>query len=121
MAGVLTKKKKMGYAFGIFTESLIYNMFYTYYLTFLNEIVGISPKYSSLVIFISIAWDAVTDPIIGNYTDRGGVDKRRVMKMSLIPLGLVFIVAWTSIGAGFSSQLAKRTFRAFISSEDVLL
>lgn len=34
----LTKKKKTGYAFGIFTESLIYNMFYTYYLTFLIEI-----------------------------------------------------------------------------------
>lgn len=115
MAGVLTKKKKMGYAFGIFTESLIYNMFYTYYLTFLNEIVGIAPKYSSLVIFISIAWDAVTDPIIGNYTDRGGVDKRRVMKMSLIPLGLVFIVAWTSIGAGFSSQLAKILLYTVIS------
>lgn len=40
MAGksTLTKKKKTGYAFGIFTESLIYNMFYTYYLTFLIEI-----------------------------------------------------------------------------------
>lgn len=44
MAGALTKKKKIGYAFGIFTESLIYNMFYTYYLTFLVEIVGIAPK-----------------------------------------------------------------------------
>ncbi|MGN1202973.1 MAG: MFS transporter, partial [Eubacterium sp.] len=73
MASALTKKKKVGYAFGIFTESLIYNMFYTYYLTFLVEIVGIAPKFSSIVIFISIAWDAITDPIIGNYTDRGGV------------------------------------------------
>lgn len=115
MAAVLTKKKKMGYAFGIFTESLVYNMFYTYYLTFLNEIVGISPKYSSIVIFISIAWDAVTDPIIGNYTDRGGVDKRKVMKSSLLPLGIIFTVAWTSIGAGFSSQLAKILLYTVIS------
>lgn len=109
MAGksALTKKKKTGYAFGIFTESLIYNMFYTYYLTFLIEIVGIKPAFSSIIIFISIAWDAVTDPMIGNYTDRPGVDKRKVMKMSLIPLGLIFIIAWSSIGAGLSSQLAK--------------
>ena len=103
----LNKKKKTGYAFGIFTESLIYNMFYTYYLTFLIEIAGIKPAISSIIIFISIAWDAVTDPMIGNYTDRPGVSKQRVMKLSLVPLGLVFIVAWSSIGAGLSSQLAK--------------
>ena len=84
MANALTKKKKVGYAFGIFTESLIYNMFYTYYLAFLIEVVGIQAKFASIVIFISIAWDAVTDPIIGNYTDRGGVDKRKVMKHSLL-------------------------------------
>lgn len=111
----LTKKKKTGYAFGIFTESLINNMFYTYYLTFLIEIAGIKPAFSSIIIFISIAWDAVTDPMIGNYTDRPGVDKRRVMKMALVPLGLVFIVAWTSIGAGLSSQLAKILLYTFIT------
>lgn len=115
MASALTRKKKFGYAFGIFTESLIYNMFYTYYLTFLVEIVGIAPKYSSIVIFISIAWDAITDPIIGNYTDCGGVDKRKVMKGSLLPLGIIFIVAWTSIGAGFTSQTLKILLYTVIS------
>lgn len=103
----LTKSKKVGYAFGIFTESLIYNMFYTYYLAFLIEIVGIQAKFASIVIFISIAWDAITDPIIGNYSDRGGVDKRKLMKFSILPLGVIFIVAWTSIGAGLSSQTIK--------------
>ncbi len=115
MSNALTKKKKIGYAFGIFTESLIYNMFYTYYLTFLVEIVGIAPKYSSIVIFISIAWDAVTDPIIGNYADRGGVDKRKIMKISLLPLAIIFIVAWTSVGAGLTSQTAKVLLYTLIS------
>ncbi len=107
MQQTLTKKKKFGYAFGIFTESLVYNMFYTYYLTFLNEIVGIQPKYSSIIIFISIAWDAITDPLIGNYTDRPGVDKRKFMRVSILPLAVIFVVAWTSIGAGFSAEIAK--------------
>ncbi len=115
MAGTLTKRKKLGYAFGIFTESLIYNMFYTYYLTFLVEIVGIQAKFASLVIFISIAWDAVTDPIIGNYTDRGGVDKRKVMKVSILPLAVVFIIAWTTVGAGLNSQTAKIIVYTIIS------
>lgn len=115
MANALTKKKKVGYAFGIFTESLIYNMFYTYYLAFLIEVVGIQAKFASIVIFISIAWDAITDPIIGNYTDRGGVDKRKIMKFSLLPLGIVFIVAWTSIGAGLTSQTLKVLLYTIIS------
>lgn len=112
---MITKKKKTGYALGIFTESLIYNMFYTYYLTFLIEIVGIKPSYSSIIIFVSIAWDAITDPMIGNYTDRPGVDKRRVMSKSLLPLGIIFIVAWSSIGAGLSSQTAKILLYTVIS------
>lgn len=111
----LTKKKKLGYAFGIFTESMIYNMYYTYYLTFLNEIVGIKPKYSAIIIFISIAWDAVTDPLIGNYTDRPGVDKRKVMRVSILPLTIISIVAWTSFGAGISSQLVKILLYTVIS------
>ena len=111
----LTGKKKLGYCFGIFTESLCYNMFYTYYLTFLNEIVGIKPSYSSIIIFLSIAWDAVTDPIIGNYTDKPGVNKNRIMKISIVPLAVCFIAAWTSIGAGFSSQAPKIILYTVIS------
>ena len=88
------KKRKIGYAFGIFTDSLLYNMFYTYFLTFLVQVVGIKPAISGVVIFISIAWDAVTDPIIGAFTDRPGVDKRKVMQRAILPLGIVFALSW---------------------------
>lgn len=116
MVGTLTKKKKVGYAFGIFTESLLYNMFYTYYLTFLNEIVGIQPKYSSMIIFISIAWDAVTDPLIGSYADRPGADKRRLMNKAILPMALFFILAWTSLGRDlFAAQWAKILFYVIIT------
>ena len=114
-SSALTKRKKLGYAFGIFSDSLYYNMFYTYYLTFLIEIVGIEPRYSSIIIFISILWDAVTDPIIGNYTDRPGVDKSKVMKKSLFPLGILFIVAWTSVGNILPGQLLRILFYTVVS------
>jgi len=90
-------------------------MFYTYYLTFLNEIVGIKPGYSSIIIFISIVWDAVTDPIVGHYADKRGVDKRRIMKISILPLAGFFIAAWTSLGVGFTTQAAKILLYTFIS------
>ena len=88
-----TKKRKFGYAFGIFTESMLYNMFYTYFLTFLVQIVGVSPALSGVVIFLSIVWDAVTDPIIGAFSDQPGVDKRRVMRRAILPLGIVFALS----------------------------
>lgn len=111
----LSKKKKVGYALGIFADSVYYNMFYTYYLVFLNEIVGVEAKYSSIVIFISILWDAVTDPMIGAYTDKPGVDKRKVMGKALFPLAIFYIVAWTSIGANFDSQFLKVLFYTIIA------
>lgn len=107
MKSSLSKKKKIGYAGGILTESLIYNMFYTYYLTFLVQIIHIKPAVAGIVIFISIAWDAITDPLIGNYTDRQGVDKRKVMAKALVPLGITYIFAWSPLGAGLKGDLAK--------------
>ncbi len=113
----LTKKKKIGYGFGILTESLIYNMFYTYYLTFLIQYIGIKPALAGVVIYISIAWDAVTDPLIGNYTDRQGVDKRRVMAKAIVPLGICFVVAWSTLGNSLfgTSQALKIIFYTIIT------
>jgi len=94
-----SKKRKYGYALGIFTDSLLYNMFYTYFLTFLVQIAGIKPAVAGIVIFVSICWDAITDPLIGAYTDRDGIDKRKVMSKSIVPLAIVFMLSWLNWGA----------------------
>lgn len=113
----LTKKKKLGYAFGIATESLLYNMYYTYFLTFLVQIIHIKPNIAGIVIFISIAWDAVTDPILGNLSDRPGADKRKLMMKSVLPLGVLFLIAWSTLGDTFfgDSQGLKTAFYTVIS------
>lgn len=113
----LTGRKKLGYAFGIATESLLYNMYYTYFLTFLVQIVHIRPNVAGVVIFVSIAWDAITDPILGNISDRPGVDKRRLMTKSILPLCLLFVVAWSSLGNTFfgESEAPKMIFYTLVS------
>ncbi|MCH5198708.1 MAG: MFS transporter [Oscillospiraceae bacterium] len=114
---VLTKKKKLGYAFGIATESLLYNMYYTYFLTFLVQIIHIKPNIAGIVIFISIAWDAVTDPILGNISDKPGANKRKLMLKSVLPLGICFIIAWSTLGNTLfgESQALKMVFYTVIS------
>lgn len=113
----LTKKKKLGYAFGILTESLIYNMYYTYFLTFLVQVVRIKPDIAGMVIFVSIAWDAITDPILGYICDKPGTDKRRLMIKSLLPLALCFMLAWSTLGNSLfgDSQALKMVFYTLVS------
>ena len=98
MQSAFTKRKKLGYCSGIVTESLLYNMFYTYYLVFLTDVIHMKPVLAGTVSFISIFWDAVTDPIIGSFADRNGADKRKFMAKAAFPLGFMFIAAFVNIG-----------------------
>ena len=112
----LTKKKKLGYAFGIACESILYNMYYTYFLTFLVQIVNVKPYLAGIVIFISIFWDAVTDSVIGYLSDRPGVDKRKLLMKSVLPLCICFVLAWSPIGNLFgTSQALKLIFYTAVS------
>ena len=113
----LTKRKKLGYAIGLAADSLLYNMYYTYFLTFLVQIVHIKPNLAGIVIFISIGWDAVTDPIIGTLSDRPGADKRKLMLKSLLPLVICFTLAWSGLGNTLfgSSQALNMVFYIVVS------
>lgn len=103
-----TKKRRLGYAVGISTESVLYNMFYTYYLFFLTDVVHLDPALAGTVNLISVAWDAITDPIIGRYADKNGVDKRKLMFKASLPVGISFIGAFMPITT--SSQTIKFIF-----------
>lgn len=93
----LSTKCKLGYCGGILSESLLYNMYYTFYLFFLTDIAGLNSMAAGTVMFVSIIWDAVTDPIIGAYADRTGTDKRKFMAKAAIPMGITFVACFTSV------------------------
>ncbi len=94
----LTKRKKYGYCSGICAESILYNMFYTYYLFFLTDVAHLDPALAGTVSLISVFWDAITDPIIGHYADKDGSDKRKLMFKAAFPVGLFFIGAFLPLG-----------------------
>ena len=48
----LTGKRKLGYCSGVITESLLYNMFCTYYLVFLTDIIHMKPILAGTVLRI---------------------------------------------------------------------
>lgn len=95
MQNNLTKRRTVGYASGIISESVLYNMFYTYFLIFLTDIAGIVPAIAGTISMVSIIVDGVTDPIIGHMADKKNRDKRRLMKSAVIPMTILFVFAFT--------------------------
>ena len=90
----LSKRRKIGYASGIVSESVLYNMFYTYFLIFLTDIAGINPIFAGTISMVSIIVDGITDPIIGHFADSHGRDKRKLMKSAVIPMSILFVFAF---------------------------
>jgi GPH family glycoside/pentoside/hexuronide:cation symporter len=96
----LGRGRTLGYASGIITESLIYNMYFTYYLIFLTSVAGLSPALAGTVSLISVFLDAVADPVLGFLSDRPGADKRKFMARALFPLALTSIAAFAAFSGG---------------------
>ncbi|MGI6392703.1 MAG: MFS transporter [Candidatus Izemoplasmatales bacterium] len=76
-----------------------------YLLIFLTNVVGLKGYMASAVIFIGFLWDAVTDPIVGYYSDRIKAKmgrRRKLMLLSAFPLGLSFFAVF-----GVSALIAR--------------
>ena len=49
----LTPLRKLGYESGIGAESIVYNMFYVYFMIFLTTIVGVKPALAGTISLIA--------------------------------------------------------------------
>ncbi len=67
--GKLSFGLKIGYGAGTAADSITYTLFYTCFLYFLTDVVGMNPGIGGTISFIAILWDAVTDPVVGFWSD----------------------------------------------------
>lgn len=75
----LTTRRKAGYATGIFGDSIIYVCFYTYFMIFLTDVVGVNPVLAGTISLVSVCVDAITDPIMGWLLDRPDINPKKFM------------------------------------------
>lgn len=88
-------KTKIGYGMCTCADSVPYNLFYIYFMYFLTDIVGVQPGLAGIITFVALAWDAITDPIIGGLSDNYVSEKgRRLpwMKASIVPLAIAVVL-----------------------------
>ncbi len=109
----LTGGRKFGYESGIVSESILYNMFYVYFIIFLTNTVGMKPALAGTVSLIAVLVDALTDPIIGYLTDKKGVDKKKFIIFGGIAMGFLFTASFIVLDG---SQLSMFFYYVIISS-----
>ncbi|MEG0764708.1 MAG: glycoside-pentoside-hexuronide (GPH):cation symporter [Pseudoflavonifractor sp.] len=93
---IVPLKIKLGYTIGSIGDSTVYNIVISFLSFFLTTVAGISPAVAGGIISIAIAWDAITDPMLGLMVDhsRSRHGKRRPFIIgSLVPLcaSIVFL------------------------------
>jgi len=107
-------KAKLAYAFGDIYGGAAFLIFSLLYLNFLVLVEGLPVVAASAVIFIGKLWDAVTDPIMGNISDktRTRFGRRRFyFLIGIIPVFLSFVMLFYSFGiASINAKIAYHTF-----------
>ncbi len=59
----------IGYGIGAIGEGIGYNVFFSFFSFFLTTVAGIPPAIAGVISSVAVLWDAVTDPIIGSWSD----------------------------------------------------
>ena len=86
--------------------NLVFVVFELFVLFFYQRVVGLDGRLVGLAIFISLVVDALTDPVIGDWSDRlrARFGRRHTMMFgSVLPMGLFFFLQFTP-PAGLSQQ-----------------
>lgn len=90
----------LGYTVGSIGDSTAYNFVLSFFSFFMTTVAGVSPVIAGAIISIAIAWDAITDPIIGYMVDhsksRKGKRRPYILK-SLIPMGASIVLMFMNV------------------------
>lgn len=62
-------KQKLTYSIGQLGDSFGFNVFYFYFLFFMTDVAGIPAATAGTIALVAVAWDAITDPIVGYLSD----------------------------------------------------
>ena len=95
----ITLKEKFGYALTAMGSDMTTQFTGSFLQLFYTSVVGIPIALASLVISLSVIWDAINDPLIASWVDnhrfKNGERMRPVLLFSSLPFALCFIMIFT--------------------------
>jgi GPH family glycoside/pentoside/hexuronide:cation symporter len=99
--------RKVNYGVGIFGTTALIIFQTSFVLFFYTEVVGLDVRLTGLALLVGRIWDAVTDPAMGNISDRTKLRlgrRRPYMLYGAVPLAISYIALWTP-PVGWSDSL----------------
>lgn len=94
---------KFCYGGGEGSNSLIWTFFYVFFLFFLTDIVKLEPATAGFIMMVGVIWDAVTDPLIGIWSDnlKWKWGRRRPLLLAVaLPYGILSWLLFTDFNLG---------------------
>lgn len=114
----LSFKEKFGYALTAMGSDMTTQTTGSFLQLFYTSVVGIPIALASLVISLSVIWDAINDPIIASWVDnhkfKNGERIRPVLLFSSFPFALCFVMIFTTIDAPLASRIVYSFIWYFI-------
>lgn len=110
---VISEKLGLGtivrYGIGGMGENIAYNIFYMFFIFFLTSIAGVNPAAAGTISLIAVMWDAITDPIVGYWSDRykgNKYGKRAAFILGgAIPLGICVFLLFCNVNLGQTAKV----------------
>ena len=102
-------RRRLVYASGVVNYALKDAAFGAFVLFYYKQVLGLSGTLTGLAIALSIVWDAISDPLVGAWSDklRSRWGRRHpLMVASIIPLALSFVAMFWPPQVAQDSQLS---------------
>ncbi|MDZ7781566.1 MAG: MFS transporter [Halioglobus sp.] len=103
----LTARQRLLYSSGVVNYALKDASFGAFVLFYYKQVLGLSGTLTGMAIALSVIWDAVSDPLVGAWSDRlrGRWGRRHpLMLASVAPLALSFIALFSPPDMALQSQ-----------------
>lgn len=103
-----SSRRRLLYSSGVVNYALKDAAFGVFVLFYYKQVLGLSGTLTGLAIALSVVWDAISDPLVGAWSDklRSRWGRRHpFMFASVIPLALSFVAIFWPPGSVLDSQL----------------
>ena len=116
---VLSFRKRVSYGIGGAVYSIKEAAYAVFVLLFYTQVLGLSGTWTGIALFFAVVIDAISDPVIGTWSDRlqsRWGRRHPFMVAGALPLGLGFLGLFNPPEAILDSQLALATWLLFWSA-----
>ena len=87
-----------GFSVPIAAMSMVFTPFSLYWMKYGTDVLLVAPGALGVIRFLASLWDAVSDPLVGNLTDRTRTRwgrRRPWIVIGAVPLALTYVLVWS--------------------------